>query len=43
MRWTLFCADRNSKWHLYTEAKPSSNLDALLSAVDADPTGIFFG
>jgi hypothetical protein len=42
-KWTLYCADRNSKWHLYTIAKPSSNLETLLNAVDEDPTGIFFG
>jgi len=42
-RWTLYCADRNSKWHLYEIAKPSSDLESMLRAVDEDRTGIFFG
>jgi hypothetical protein len=42
-KWTLYCADRNSKWHLYDIAEPSSNLETLLRAVDEDRTGIFFG
>ncbi len=41
--WTLYCADRNSKWHRYTQTKPSRNIDALLLAIDADQTGIFWG
>ena len=42
-KWTLYCADRNSKWHLYTEAKPSGKVDDLLKEVDRDSTGIFWG
>ena len=42
-KWTLYCADRNSKWHLYTIVRPSSNLERLIKAIDEDPTGIFFG
>jgi hypothetical protein len=42
-KWTLYCADRNSKWHLYTEAKPSGKVDDLLKELDRDPTGIFWG
>jgi hypothetical protein len=42
-QWTLYCADRNSKWHLYDIARPSSNIERLLKAVDEDVTGIFFG
>ncbi len=42
-KWVLYCADRNSKWHVYDIAKPSSNLERLLKAVDEDGTGIFFG
>jgi hypothetical protein len=41
--WTLYCADRNSRWHLYSLADPSRRLDDLLNEVDADPTGIFWG
>ena len=40
---TLYCADRNSKWHVYMDIEPNSHFDELLKEVDADPTGIFFG
>jgi hypothetical protein len=42
-QWTLYCADRNSKWHEYHEAKSTSRFEVLLKEVDEDPTGIFFG
>jgi len=41
--WTLYCADRNGRWHLYDYAKPSKNFDAMLEAVEKDRTGIFWG
>jgi len=41
--WTLYCADRNSKWHLYEQLKPKRTLRPLLAEVDRDPTGIFWG
>jgi hypothetical protein len=41
--WTLYCADRNSHWHAYTESKPSPEIEPLLRAVDEDVTGIFWG
>ena len=41
--WTLYCADRNSRWHKYWDFDPSPDLMALLAEVDADPTGIFWG
>ncbi len=43
MKWTLYCADRNSKWHLYDEIEPSNKIEDLLKEVDQDPTGIFWG
>ncbi len=43
MDWTLYCADRNAKWHLYDEIEPSKNIQDLLKEVDRDPTGIFWG
>ena len=41
--WTLYCADRNNRWHLYIDTESSPNLDDLLKEVDRDPTGIFWG
>ena len=41
--WTLYCADRNSKWHEYLEVDSTSRFESLLVEVDKDPTGIFFG
>ena len=42
-KWSLYCADRNSRWHLYTRLPPSADFDELLREVDRDPTGIFYG
>jgi hypothetical protein len=41
--WTLYCADRNSKWHRYERFPPKKTLRAILAEVDRDPTGIFWG
>lgn len=41
--WTLYCADRNSRWHKYTTAAPSKDIDSLLDEIDRDPTHIFWG
>ena len=40
---TLYCADRNSKWHLYDFIKPSKDLKIILQEIDNDPTSIFWG
>jgi len=42
-QWALYCADRNSRWHEYTDVLPTKNIDGLLSEIDRDPTGIFWG
>ena len=42
-KWSLYCADRNSRWYLYTRLAPSADFDDLLKEVDRDPTGIFYG
>ncbi len=42
-QWTLYCAERNSRWHEYLDAEPTKNLDDLNEEVDRDPTGIFWG
>jgi hypothetical protein len=41
--WTLYCADRNSKWHEYLPLRPSKNFNNLLSEVEKDATHIFWG
>ncbi len=40
--WTLYCADRNSRWHPYFDADSSHDIQDLLDEVDDDPTGIFW-
>jgi hypothetical protein len=41
--WTLYCADRNDRWHDYMDCDPAKSIQTLLEAVDEDPTGIFWG
>jgi Protein of unknown function (DUF3024) len=41
--WSLYCCNRNEQWFPYTEAHAHSDVGPLLEAVDADPTGIFWG
>ena len=41
--WSLYCADRNSRWREYYEAEATPDLEELLAEVDRDPTGIFWG
>jgi hypothetical protein len=41
--WTLYCRDRNGRWHVYRPSKPSKNFDALLAEVERDPACIFWG
>jgi hypothetical protein len=41
--WTLYWADRNSRWHRYDDLNPTSNVDELIIEIDQDPTSIFFG
>ena len=42
-RWSLYCLDRNEKWHYYSECDETEDLNALIQEVDKDPTGIFYG
>jgi hypothetical protein len=41
--WTLYCADRNGRWHRYSHSEPSRTILTLLGDITADPTGIFWG
>lgn len=41
-KWTLYCADRNDRWHEYYDIEPTKDIDFLLKEVDEDPTGIFW-
>lgn len=41
--WTLYCRDRNERWFLYDDVKPSRDVSPLLAEIDEDPTCIFWG
>ncbi len=41
-RWSLDWRDRNNRWHAY-DFEPAEDLGVLLTGVDLDPTGIFWG
>ena len=42
--WTLYCQDRNSKWHAYEPLPPPTpDFGAMLKEIDEAPTGIFWG
>jgi hypothetical protein len=43
LQWTLYWADRNSRWHRYDDLEATPNLDEVIAEIDADPTCIFFG
>lgn len=42
-KWTLYCADRNDRWHQYLDMSPTREIDNILGEIDLDPTGIFWG
>jgi hypothetical protein len=41
--WSLYCSDRNSRWHPYLESPSRGTISDLLAEVNDDPTGIFWG
>ncbi|MFI5042764.1 MAG: DUF3024 domain-containing protein [Acidimicrobiales bacterium] len=41
--WATFWQDRNSKFHRFQPIPPSRQIDVLLTAVDEDRSGIFWG
>ncbi|UCF05395.1 MAG: DUF3024 domain-containing protein [bacterium] len=42
-QWSLYYADRNSRWHQYFGIESTRAFDTMLNEVDDDPTGIFWG
>ena len=42
LRWTLYWADRNDRWHAYEMVKPTRRLETLLDEIDRDPSCIFW-
>lgn len=41
--WTLYWRDRNLRYHAYDPLAPSAHVDDLLTEIDQDPSGIFWG
>jgi hypothetical protein len=41
--WELYYSDRDSNFHIYEPALPTRDVGELVSELDSDPTGIFFG
>lgn len=41
--WTLYWANRNSRWFRYLDLDASKDFMDLLAEVEADPSGIFWG
>ena len=41
--WSLHCPDSNGRWWPYDGVEPSATVVPLLTEIDDDPTGIFWG
>lgn len=41
--WTLYWRDRHLRFHSYPALAPSPRVEDLLTVIDRDPTGIFWG
>ena len=41
--WRLYCQYRDLRWHEYEPLFEARSFDDLLTEVDEDPTGIFWG
>lgn len=41
--WTLYWRDRNLRWHTYQDLPTTRHVEELLSEIDRDPAGIFWG
>ena len=42
-KWALYWPDRNQRWSKYSGLEPSLNLDDLITEVEKDPIGVFWG
>ena len=43
LNWSVYCRDRNGKWHEYIGLKPTKNFSVIIHELDEDPTGSFWG
>ena len=41
--WSLYCRNRHGRWFLYDGIQPATSIVPLLTEIDEDPTGIFWG
>lgn len=41
--WILYWSDRHGRWHRYQGVGPTARVERLLTEIDKDPTGIFWG
>jgi len=39
----VYWRDRNLRFHAYDRIRPSASINDLLTELDRDPTGIFWG
>ena len=42
-RWALYCRRASGRWQRFDPEPEAEHVQALLAAVDEDPTGIFWG
>ena len=42
-QWTLFWSDSNNRWHPLPDVPPASGPGPLLSTIEANPHGVFWG
>ena len=43
MEWELFWSRASGKWVKYHDLKPARDLKSLISEIEADPSGVFYG
>ncbi|MDX6538288.1 MAG: hypothetical protein QOD37_2629 [Gaiellales bacterium] len=40
---TLYCSNSNGRWRRYDGVGPAATVEPLLTEIERDPTGIFWG